>query len=242
MAKKKAKKKVQRQSLQPLREQLALLTNEANARVAALSNKGIQSRAVQEAIRTQAPSRRNDEGVLFEANLPRKRDLARELARVQAFLSDYTSTEQGAYAYTSEVESGLFGGQWRQNGGPGYDTDKVSKETGERVFDLYHRTLEAGGGWERVIGFFRAHNIGKAQFGSENLINAIYDMVENQGMSDESILMRTQDIIESMKEGYEKMAQIERAGLDYGIIDDSGYFDRINYWKWRVAREGYKNG
>lgn len=88
MAKKKSKKKVKRTSLQPLREQLALLTEEANQRVAALGAKGLQSRAIQEALRTQLPSRRNDEGILFEANLPRKRDIAREYARVQTFLSD----------------------------------------------------------------------------------------------------------------------------------------------------------
>ena len=182
---------------------------------------------------------------MFRADLARSRDIKRELARTQAFLTDYTSTVPGASAFSSGLthESGLFGGQWRQRGMAGYNEDVVSKEDADLTFDVYHRAIEQAGGWERVIGYFRAYNNGLISYGSEELINMVYDMVLNQPYaSEEDLISQTYNYIEDMVSLYESMAEKQQAGIDYGeIVSDPDREARIARWRWQVERERRKN-
>ena len=119
------------------------------------------------------------------------------------------------------------------------------------VFDIYHRVIEAGGGWDRVIGYFRMMSPGMVDYGSENLINAIYDMVQNKdslqsisGIDDVTgvILNRALDMVDNMRSMYEEMSEKQRSGLDYGNIEEdkeAAEYRRRNY-AWRMYREELK--
>lgn len=232
-------------SLDPLREQLRVLTDEANARVKELTTAGVYSKALDEAQRSQAPSHRDDK-LLFSADQSRSRDIKRELARTQAFLTDFTSTVYGAQNFVGGLthEAGLFGGQWRKQGMDGYNEDVVSKEDADLTFSVYHRAIEMAGGWERVIGYFRANNTGLIDYGSEQLINMVYDMVLNMPNADEETLItQVYDYINNMVDLYEDLAKTQRAGVDYGeLVNDPDREARIARWRWQVERERYRNG
>lgn len=221
----------QRKSLDPAREKLNVLTEEANRRYHELKEQGLLSRAVMEADRSLTKSHRekyfetNDE--LFTSNLGSTREINRELARTLAFLNDPTSLSAGSELYERELGEGLFGAQYRANGGPGYNEDLVTKADADMVFDIYHRIIEHGGGWEMVVGYFQMMNPGLIEFGSENIINAIYDMVKNKdqiklsdGIDDVSgeIIKRTNELIDNMKEVYSNLSKLQLSGNDYGSI------------------------
>lgn len=235
-------RKKQREKLQQHREQLQVLVDEANARVNRLAGmKKVQSRALDEARRTVPESRKSDD--LFTANLRTEAQINREASRVMAFLGDYTSLARGAENFTEDLTAaGLFGGQYRANGGPGYNTDVVDEEVGEKVFDIYHRVLEVEGGWSRVMGYFKANSGGLIEYGSENLINAIYDMVTNFGTSDKAtgkIIKRATTMIDDMIESYQEMATRQRSGVDYGFLgNDENAEDRRSRWEWEMKRRG----
>lgn len=238
-----AERKAQTEKLKQYREQLSVLVDEANSRVSRLSKmKRVESRALDEARRT-LPTSRDENGDLFTANLRTEAQITRELSRVMAFLGDFTSLARGAENFTEDLSSaGLFGGQFRADGGPGYDTSVVDPEVGDKVFDIYHRVLEIEGGWSRVMGYFHANSGGLVEYGSENIINAIYDMVENFGTSDkatEKIINRATTMIEDMISSYEDMAVKQRSGVDYGFIGfDATAEDRRKHWEWEQRKAG----
>lgn len=252
-----------RVSLNPAREKLQVLVDEANARVEQLmetqaqiakENRGkkkserktFASRALEEAQRTLLPSHREKYGEMFTANLPRQRDINRELARVTAFLNDYTSMSQGAESFSSEVSSGLFGGQWRKLGYDGYDEENVTREDAEMTFRIYSEVLADNGGWERVIAYFKYSNPGMIDYGSEQLINMIYDMVTNKSAFPATeeldtagvIKERADQFVKSMISNYDRMAELQRSGNDYGVIDPEDAEERRRRYEFRVSRMG----
>lgn len=237
-----AERKKQSEKLQQYRQQLDVLVKEANSRVDRLAGmKRVQSRALDEARRTVPESRKSDE--LFTSDLRTESQINRELSRVMAFLGDYTSLARGAEGFTEDLTSaGLFGGQYRANGGPGYDDSVVDPEIGDKVFDIYHRVLEVEGGWSRVMGYFNANSGGLVQYGSNNLINAIYDMVTNFGTTDKAtgkIIKRATKMIDTMIETYQEMAVRQRSGVDYGFLGNDEFAeDRRNRWEWDMKKKG----
>lgn len=220
-----------RKSLDPAREKLNVLTEEANRRYHELQDSGTKSRAVLEAVRSLTKSHKekyyepSDE--LFTSNLASTREINRELARTLAFLNDPTSLAGGEEIYERQLGEGLFGAQYRVDGGPGYNEEFVTKADADMVFDIYHRIIEHGGGWEMVVGYFQMLNPGLIDFGSENIINAIYDMVRNkadiklsEGIEDVSgeIIKRTNELIDNMKAVYSNLSELQLSGNDYGSI------------------------
>lgn len=246
-----AEKKKQRDKLEQYREQLSSLVQRANERVDVLNtlsaekaskNEDFASRAL-DAARASLPESRDTNGDLFTSNLRTERQIKRELSRVMTFLNDPTSLSSGAEQFTEDLTAaGLFGGQYRANGGPGYDEERVTKEVGEQVFDIYGKVLAQEGGWERVMGYFKANSGGLIEYGSENLINAIYEMTVQLGTSDaaqEEIINRAKSMIDDMIDSYKEMAVKQRAGVDYGLIGyDETADDRRNHWQWSMHRKG----
>ncbi len=118
----------------------------------------------------------------------------------------------------------------------------MTKEVGEQVFDIYGKVLAQEGGWERVMGYFKANSGGLIEYGSENLINAIYEMTVQLGTSDaaqEEIINRAKSMIDDMIDSYKEMAVKQRAGVDYGLIGyDETADDRRNHWQWSMHRKG----
>lgn len=237
-SKKNAKPRV---SLNPLREQLKVLVDQANMRAQIINDNGWVSRAVQEAQRTlkRQSSRVEDEN-LFRSDLRTRQQINREFARVQAFLGDYTSTIQGAENFNTDLSSlrGAFGSKWREKTGVNYDTSRIDESIASETFEMYRRITEAAGGWERAVGVFQGKEslIG---FGSETLITNIYDMYVN-GRKESDIFSLGLEMINTGLKTYAEMAAKQVADYDYGIVfDDEDAQARRNYYAWRRA---YKQG
>lgn len=225
-----------KRSLDPMREQLRVLTKKANKMATKLIEKNVASRALLEAQRTlkKMPTRADD-SQLFRADLKRTCDINREFARVQAFLNDYTSTVRGAKGFTSDIKglAGAFGSQWNVNGtGKNYDTERIDEDVAKKAFEIYRKVIEAAGGWERAVGMLKGKEslIG---YGSENLIINIYDMVDN-GMREVSIQSIALEMVENGIKAYEEMAAKQVADYDYGIVfDDETVTARRQFYTWR---------
>lgn len=236
-----AKSSKKRQSLQPLREQLSVLTDRANELVDKLIQSNKPSRALFEAQRTFKRLRsRKGQSNLFTSDLKDRRQINREFARVQAFLGDYTSTVAGASNFDSDLSELV--GSFSFNNYKGI-FDNLDQDILPEVFDLYRRVVEAAGGWERAVGLFKGKEslIG---FGSEVLINNIYDMFDN-GVESSDIIAVALDMINNAHEDYERMAQLARSNYDYGIIfDDEETTARRKYFerKFMMRKEGYGRG
>lgn len=233
------KEKRKRVSLDPLREQLAVLVDQANQRVRELRFLGLGSRALEEANRTQKrkPTRYSDD-LPFRADLKRRRDINIEFARVHEFLNDYTSTVEGAGNFENDISRlrGQFGANWNTEGtGKNYNTEIIDDETAKKAFEIYRKVIEAAGGWERAVGMLKGKEslIG---YGSENLIVNIYDMVENN--EDEGDIMTIAlRIVDEGIEAYNEMARRQRANYDYGIVfDDETVQSRRDYFKYKFSR------
>lgn len=217
--------RAKRRPLDKAREKLGVLVEQANRIYMRQQERGEISIGMLEAQRTRVKVHQ-ETGQMFTADLKRTRDINRELGRVMTFLTSYNQIYGGVNPDDISHETGLFGAQWRGDGGKGYDESRVSKEDADMVFDIYHRVIEAGGGWERVIGYFRLMNPGIIDYGSENLINSIYDMVQNKDFlnigPDDSvegeIIARSLDMINTMRDTYETLAELQRSGNDYGSI------------------------
>lgn len=238
--------------LDPLREKLAVLVDQANARVYQLrnANKPVESRALIEAERTKARQySRDNEEELFKSQFSRTRELKREYARVQAFLNDYTSTLEGAQNWSTNLADlkGAFGSQWRATTGKNYDTSRINEDVAKEAFRLYRMTVEAAGGWERAVGIF--HGVeGILGYGSENLINAIYDATYNYmnggqiQLSDENattILSTAYELVESAIHNYDRIAELQSSNEDYGeLIPDNTKKAKQNWY--RIKKERYK--
>ena len=184
----------------------------------------------------------------FNSDLHSQREIKRELSRVMNFLSDYTSTTEGGVVEARQA-SGLFGGQWRKMGMAGYDEEHVTKVEADMVFDIYHRLLEDQGGWQRLFGYFKAVNPGIIDYGSDQLINAIYEMVQNQDSIyvpedmdvEGAIRARANDIVNNMIDNYMKISLLQRSGTDYGAIEDpEDAKRRKDIYEWGLKREKYK--
>ena len=229
--------------LDPLREQLQVLVNQANQKVDKLVNNGLTSRALQEATRTfLRQTSRAGEDTLFKSDLKTRREINREFARVHAFLNDYTSSVEGAFDFETKLSKykGAFGHEWQAEYGKTYDITRVDEEKAKVAFDIYRRIIEAAGGWERAVGIFQGKEslIG---YGSENLIIAIYDMVENlptASFSDDKaregyIIQRGLDMVNEGIKAYEEMASRQVSDFDYGIVfDDETVKERRAWYSW----------
>lgn len=228
-----------RPTLQPLRDELEVLVNQANERAKLLIENEKPSRALLEAQRSWAniPSRANDD-VLFRSDLKTRRQIDREFARVHEFLNDYTSTWEGARKLETNLSdlSGSFGANWNMSGlGENYNTEIIDEEKAKKAFSIYRKVLEAAGGWERAVGFIKGKEslIG---YGSENLINNIYDMVENE-YNEDDIMTIALEQVESGIQAYEEMSKRQVADYDYGVIfDDESVEARRRFYTARRAR------
>lgn len=249
--------------LEPLRAELNSLVTQANQLVRELreSGYGDDSLALAEAERTKIRFHSDDQ--LFTANLPRARDIGREMARVRNFLTNPTSTVEGTQRELYGLAHSLFGGQYRANGGYGANPARVTKEQADRVYEVYKNALATQGGYERVMGWLKARYSGLQDYGSEILINKIFDMVSNT--SDKVIMresegkdalrerdridywsIKASNMIEEMIDESRRISDLQQMGIDYGILTSKDREERIKTQIWRnrmeYLDEEYKNG
>lgn len=205
-------------NLNYLRNQLSSLANTANERASRLKG---SSMALKEAIRTLPKSRRS-ENTLFTGNLRTLKQMKKEYARIQQFLSDWRSTPEGEEYYEDERSSweqykGAFGGQWLKKYGETYDTSRISEDKALKAFELYDKLVEEFQGEDRARMLWNKDS-GKISYGSENMIAAIYDMVEH-GYTDESILKWAENKMERNYQELQKQSKFSETIEDYGVLD-----------------------
>lgn len=145
-----------------LRDKYSSVISEANQRWELIENEGLQSMAISRALdENGSPYFSID----FQDN---EGDIIKEVTRANVFLSDQTSTIEGARLYTAEIGAerfrGKFGKEWatKENNSRTFDTSTIDEEYAKEVFKSY-RMLE-----ETKQGLIMA-------YGSENLIIAMYD-------------------------------------------------------------------
>lgn len=222
------------------------MVQEANRRAAELKAEGFESsRALSEAQRTAIRFHKEDGKIIsmFTSQLPNMREIAREYARVQTFLADDTSTVTGAKREQGDIISGLFGGQYRAMYGTGYDITRVSKEQGDLTLEVYHKILEANGGWERVISHLRATNTGLTQYGSEELIQHIYDIITSgdyEGYSADELVAIADVEVKSIIAMNDALAERQRLGINYGMLDDAFDKEAYDILMWKEYRRRLK--
>lgn len=219
-----------KRSLDPLREQLRVLVNQANKRANDILIAGKPSRAMEEARRSWSRLRsRAEDDELFKSELKTRKQINREFARVHAFLNDYTSTLTGAEDLLTDMTR--LEGSWKE--GVFKDNSGVRDEDiSSKTFEIYRKVVEAAGGWERAVGLIQGKE-GLIGYGSENLINNIYDMVENN-YDEEEIMVIALEQVEAGIAAYEEMSSKQVADYDYGIVfDDESAMERKQFYIWR---------
>lgn len=207
-----------KKSLQPLRERLQLIADAANERVSQLTG---SSGALKEAQRTLPKSRRED-GELFTGNLRTLKEMKTEYARIQQFLSDWRSSEEGEKYYEEEKESWLkykdaFGGQWIKKYGETFNTELIDSDLAKTAFDLYDRLVEEYQGEDRARMLWN-RNSSLISYGSENMIAAIYDMIA-RGYSEYDTMQFAREKMEINYLEMQKYGQFEKRNEDYGLLD-----------------------
>lgn len=204
-------------SLDIFREELSKMAMQANQRASQLNG---SSMALQEAQRTLPKSRRGD-NQLFTGDLRTLRQMKREYARLQTFMSDWRSTPEGEQFYEDEERGknfrGAFGGQWLSKYGETYDKSKIDDEEAKEAFRLYHELVEEFQGEDRARMLWNK-DASKISYGSENMIAAIYDMV-NQGYSDEDIKIYARQRMEKNYLELQQYNEFSKLKYDYGILD-----------------------
>ena len=225
-----AKKKPEVRKNESLKQELDILVKKANRRVNALRKKGINSRALIEAQRTFSRKGSKKTGTLFKSDLKTREQILKEFGRVNQFLNDFTSFVTGARrAEKRDFQSleGAFGANWSAEYGVNYDKSRIKDEYAKEAFRIY-RLLQEEFTWERISGVFRGKEslIG---YGSEVLINNIYDMIAARSHT-ETIMNRARSMVNNALERYDEMARNQLIDSDYGLlVDDPLYKNRKDY-------------
>lgn len=158
-------------SLDPIRKEYEDFIKLANERYQFMKENNIQVPALWEAQRTQKPQ--YSEGFSLD-DKKSFRELRREVRRAESFMRDPTVKDFGAKDFMikegAKKYSKAFGNQWAEKYGVSYDRSRISDDKAREAFKLYHQLAAE---MQETI---------KTQYGSENLINALYDqVVQNWG-------------------------------------------------------------
>lgn len=152
-------------SLDELRSEYAALMQDAQERYNYMKANNLETPALWEVERTQ--KKQFVEGFSLE-DKHSFRELRREIVRAENFLKDSTSSTFGAKDFMiregAKQYSKAFGNQWKEQYGVSYDKSRIDDEKAKQAFKLYHQLASE-----------IQENI--KQYGSENLVNALYDQV-----------------------------------------------------------------
>lgn len=151
--------------------QLEPLVSESNKRIEMIQSAGYVSYALDRVIYEGGTDYFDLE------NVKNREELLREMTRMRVFINDSGSTLEGAKLQTAQINAseykGKFGNEYNneEHGFARFDTSAIDKDVAMRAFEAY-----------RKIESLRSSQIvGEGSYGSENLINALYD-AEMRGM------------------------------------------------------------
>lgn len=170
--------------LQTLKERLQPIIDEANSRWARLDSLDLRSLAVSRALEET-----NGTWGFDVSRLTTREQVIEEATRARVFLSDRTSTIQGAELYTQQESAkqyiGQFGNQYNnwEHKFKRFNTATISEDEARIAFSAYRRLEESE--QARIM-----------QYGSENMIIAIYDMIIQNGYGEDYV----QDVTEMARD------------------------------------------
>lgn len=171
--------------------QLEPLFTEANYRIEYIKSQGYTSYAIDRV------EKEGGKDYFDLEDVTDRESLIEQLYRVRVFLNDKGSTIEGAKLQTAQINAeiykGKFGNQYNteEYGHARYDTTIIDKDIASRAFESY-----------RKIESHRANEIvGEGQYGSENLIIALYD-AEVRGMDS---LVYGEALLDSFQREHEEM-------------------------------------
>jgi hypothetical protein len=172
----KAKSKARKRPIKEVQKQFKDLQAKAMARVKELrKNKMLEySRAYQMALETK-PKTTNTRRALFHIeDRSSYKEIRREVARMQEFLNDETSTVEGAKWSTQELTlyqkyGGAFGRGWYETYGVTFDKSRVSEDYAKTAYKVFRYLEEMKGSYDLMYG--------EGSYDSDSLMISIYDMV-----------------------------------------------------------------
>lgn len=233
MARKIKSKSKRRGRLDEVRERLQPLVDAANKRYKELKDQGFYTSSMDEALSTKSKADRRKKNPFSIDNKKRFRELQREGARIYNFLNAETTSQAGAeweakFIGLQENYGKLFGREFYEDYGVRYDASKVNEGHASMTFRVY-RQLQ-----ERVPNLL-ADKLG---YGSDNLINAIYDEIvgmDGEMTMNDRVAQATVDMERELRE-YDEYRQAEarhhyfNGDIDYGVLDDiTDAFSRDNF-------------
>ena len=172
----KAKSKAKKRPIKEVQKQFKDLQAKAMARVKELrKNKMLEySRAYQTALETK-PKTTNTRRALFHIeDRSSYKEIRREVARMQEFLNDETSTVEGAKWSTQELTlyqkyGGAFGRGWYETYGVTFDKSRISEDYAKTAYKVFRYLEEMKGSYDLMYG--------EGSYDSDSLMISIYDMV-----------------------------------------------------------------
>lgn len=171
--------------------QIETLFSEANKRIEFIKSQGFTSYAIDRV------EHEGGKDYFDVEDITDRETLLEQLYRVRVFLNDKGSTIDGAKLQTAQINAeiykGKFGNQYNteEHNNARYDTTIIDKDIAARAFESY-----------RKIESHRANEIvGEGQYGSENLIIALYD-AEVRGMDS---LVYGEALLDSFQKEHEEM-------------------------------------
>lgn len=221
MARMKNPKKPKKSKLAPLREQVAALFKKANKIAKFIMNSGKSTVGFEEAKASLLAKDREavEEGrEMFTLEKTSYRELRREINRVSNFLSsDSGSMKSAKYAQEQlEANERYYNAFLESNFHEGGEIDaRLDEDVAKIAFEVYRRVEETGAD---VI-------YGDGGYGSENLINFIYNSLVESGdySSDWAISTAIKKSREVLKEkraemDFEGRSAFATGDYDYGIL------------------------
>ena len=205
--------KLTKYQLEESKNKLEPLVHEANMRIEMITSSGYTSYALDRVIK--------EGGVDYFSldDVKTREELVRESTRLRVFINDKGSTIDGAKLETAQIYAdeykGKFGNQYHneENNFKNYDTKVIKSDIAERAFRNY-----------RIIEESRASHISERTggYGSENLINALYD-AEVRGMDSQLYRMELLDsfVLTNSKEGELAREKSNIISGITGIIEDN---------------------
>ena len=168
--------------------------------------------AVYDATRTKS---KNAASVFSIDDKHRFREIKREVRRAEKFLKDASTDDYDMLDQRYIKASGAdhrFGGEFKAQFGVSYYEPLVDKDFAETTFEIFHKVES---------------DVVKEFYESEQLVNAIYDMVvEEQGFGDAYIEEKRFQLVNYLREknaqkSIAKDLELLHQDSEYGILEES---------------------
>ena len=210
------KRESKKHSLEPIREKFRKMIEAAQSKYDELVNSShTLMPAVYNAERTKS---KNALQVFSIDDKHRYREIQREVRRAEAFLREVSSDDYDMLDkryQQARTADHRFGGDFKAQFGVSYEASIINDDYAQKAFDLYHM-VEA--------------NVSREAYGSETLINAIYDMIiddsNNQSIDEFYLEKKKLALINYLNEKY--LAENAKADLEllhqdseYGALQES---------------------